>query len=85
MTGAHKADTTATIIAVMAIVRTLATRQMSYITCTEAQEVIEATGRSISRRTVQRILQHMCAAGVLVQARPHCAGEPIQFSLAQGI
>lgn len=71
---------TETIKASFAVASLLATKPM--ITARDAHAAILAAGRDVSLRTTQRILQSMCEAGVLVQARPINQGKPIQFSLA---
>jgi Fe2+ or Zn2+ uptake regulation protein len=72
---------TETIKGVVAITRLFATR--NHITVKDARAAIKSTGREVSVRTVQRVLQHMCAAGVLVQARPLGNNKPAQFYLAE--
>lgn len=71
---------TETIKAVFAITRLFAAKP--HITAKDAHAAILADGRDVSLRTTQRILQSMCEAEVLVQARPVRSCEPIQFSLA---
>ncbi len=73
---------TETIKAAFAVARLLATKP--HITAKDAHAAILAAGRDVSLRTTQRILQSMCDAGELVQARPTSTSKPIQFSLAGG-